>query len=144
MAGSSERQRSVEKFQALMKRIPQTLRVELGSEIKAQAEVMASTMRRAAATGDDPQHELRDSVRVEAGEHDLKVYVKAGGPATTHPVRQGASATYDYANAVEYGTEEVKAQPFFWPSYRLTRRRVRAAINRRAKAAIKREAQRGG
>lgn len=62
--------------------------------------------------------------------------VSAGGAATTRPVRSGASATTDYALHQEYGTENQPANPFFWPSWRLMRRRLKARMTRATKKAI--------
>lgn len=61
--------------------------------------------------------------------------VTAGGATTTRPVREGQSATYDYANAAEYGTDKMPAHPFFWVAWRLKRRRFKARMSRAAKKA---------
>ena len=54
------------------------------------------------------------------------VVIRAGGATTTTQIAGGKS--YDYARAVEYGTEKgVQAQPFFFPSYRLMRKKMRSA-----------------
>ena len=77
------------------------------------------------------------------------VLVRAGGALTTRSgagdqgfVREfaravrGKDANYDYALAQEFGTQHIPAQPFFWPTYRARKRRIRRAIKDSAKAAI--------
>lgn len=65
--------------------------------------------------------------------------VSAGGPTTTKAIRKSGKGTapkYDYALAQEYGTENQPANPFFWPSWRLYRRRLKARMTRATKKAI--------
>ncbi|EJF91685.1 HK97-gp10 family putative phage morphogenesis protein [Bartonella tamiae] len=80
---------------------------------------------------------LKDSIRVEHGDTPLQYFVKAGGEATTRQIRNGTDATYDYAAAVEYGTTKNDAQPFFWPAYRLNKKKVRARIRRKISTEIR-------
>src|SRR5690606_10414154 len=69
--------------------------------------------------------------------NELAVRVEAGGEATTRPVRQGVSATYDYALGQEYGTAEMPANPFFWPAVNTLKRRVRRRVDRAIGKAVK-------
>lgn len=41
-----------------------------------------------------------------------------------------------YAAWVEFGTSKNEPSPFFWPAYRLMRRRMKSRMNRAAKKAI--------
>lgn len=41
-----------------------------------------------------------------------------------------------YASWVEFGTSKSAAHPFFWPAYRLMRRRMKSRMNRAAKKAV--------
>lgn len=73
---------------------------------------------------------LRDSIR----EHDTDTggkIVRAGGESTT---RQGKNGPYDYARAQEFGREDMPPSPFFWPAYRLLKRRF---VSRRRRAVTK-------
>lgn len=75
----------------------------------------------------EDQGDLKDSIRKEAGEHELQVAVKAGdGDAF-------------YARWVEFGTSEQEAQPFFFPAYRLNKKPIEARIKRAVTKAIKDE-----
>lgn len=60
----------------------------------------------------------------------LRVTLVAGGRATTRPVRDGADAEYDYAFAQEFGTQKMPANPFFFPGYRLGKKRAKSRISR--------------
>lgn len=85
----------------------------------------------------EDQGDLKESIRQEAGRHELSVTVTAGGPLTTRPVRKGAKAFYDYALAQEFGTRKMPANPFFFPAYRILRRRMRSRTSRAARKAIR-------
>jgi HK97 gp10 family phage protein len=68
------------------------------------------------------------------------VSVAAGGVATTKAVRKsekGNSPNYDYALAQEYGTKDMPPNAFFWPGYRIGKKkamsRARAGIRRALK-----------
>lgn len=41
-----------------------------------------------------------------------------------------------YAAWVEFGTSKSEPHPFFWPAYRLMRRRMKSRMNRAAKKAV--------
>lgn len=136
---------SVEQFKQLMERIPKEVAVSLESAVTEGAEGMAQTMRSSVAQGIDGRHELLESIRVTPGSHPLRKVVRAGGPLTTKKAGggflrrliSGRGKEYDYANAVEFGTQEMPAQPFFWPSYRLTKRPFRSRIARKVNAVMK-------
>lgn len=73
---------------------------------------------------------LRASIRMNpSGPTGFKV--EAGGETTT-------KSGYDYANAVEFGTQKMKARPFFWSAYRLMRRTFRGRASRAVNKAVKR------
>jgi HK97 gp10 family phage protein len=42
-----------------------------------------------------------------------------------------------YPHLVEYGTSDTPAQPFFWPGFRLTRKRAANRIKRAISTAVK-------
>lgn len=81
---------------------------------------------------------LRDSIRAEPHPEDLKIIVAAGGPATTKAARSG-HGSYDYALAQEFGTVNEDAQPFFYPAWRLIRKRLRNRTKRTISKAVKQE-----
>lgn len=114
--------------------IPKVAKDEIRKGLDASADEIVANAKRLAPkkTG-----KLASTIRKEAGEHDLQVVITAGGPETTKPVRDGADATYDYALAAEFGTVDTPAQSFFYPSYRLAKKRVKARLSRAVSKAAK-------
>ena len=116
--------------------LPKEVKKDLQASMTASAHELAGKIRTAA-----PKDEgnLAASVRVEEfNRGGIGAIVKAGGPLTTRPVRQGQSATYDYALAQELGTQDMLAQPFFFPSYRRQKRKIRTKASKAVRAAVER------
>ncbi len=129
------------RFKALMAALPVELRKQIGQEIAKQANALVSVQKRAVPKD---KGALRDSIRAEvtAG-RTLSISVKAGGPKTTRPVRKGQKATYDYALGQEFGNRRTRAQPFFFPSYRLKKPAIRRGIGKVVKTTIQTATRRG-
>lgn len=115
-----------------LERLPVAIKQDLQVALTAEANALAGLMRARVPVKDGT---LRASIRVEPRKQSglIGALIKAGGPTTTKPVRKGQSATYDYAMAQELGTQEMLAQPFFFPSYR----QKKTSIKRRASKAVK-------
>ncbi|MCC0809046.1 hypothetical protein FPV16_23070 [Methylobacterium sp. W2] len=87
------------------------LRSRIVDALEAAAEPVADEIRAGAPEKSDG---LRDSVRVERDEKNLKVTISAGGtPETERP--SGNGITYDEAVLTEFGTVHQPAHPFFFP-----------------------------
>lgn len=118
--------------------LPFKLKRELATVIKAEADGLAEAIRAEAPvlTG-----ALRDSVKVRRKRSELSLEVTAGGDATTRQydrstgyeravvvdgrsnkgiakAADGAGVSYDYSLAIEYGTLEHPAEPFFYNTAR--------------------------
>lgn len=126
----AKRNLSVEQFQQLMANVPKAISAELQSAVDDAGSSLARAMFFAVPRGKDSRHELAESIRVERGKRPLQVIVKAGGPLTQ--TDQGT----DYAKHVEWGTEKMKAKPFFFSTYRAKKKSLRAQIAKRVKPAI--------
>jgi len=127
---------NIEQFQQLMANIPKAVAAEMRSAVAAAGQNMANSMRQNVHTGIDGRNELLESIVSGQGRHELQARITAGGILTTRSVREGASATYDYAMANEYGTQKMPAQPFFWPTYRMMKKRTRSEIARAMRKGI--------
>jgi HK97 gp10 family phage protein len=127
---------SVDQFQQLLASIPPKVAEELKAAVLDGARSLTSGMRLAVPRGIDGRNELMDSIRIEQGRSPLRKLVRAGGPLTTREVRKGSGTGYDYALANEFGTEKMAAQPFFWPTYRSKKKKIRSDIAARARKAI--------
>jgi HK97 gp10 family phage protein len=107
-----------------------------------QASLLASEQRSLAA--EDPNAEkpgaLKASIRVERGAPTSKkaivIKIKAGGEKTAGTGEKSAKP-YDYARANEFGTQKMKAQPFFFPVYRARKKEIRAAVRKAISLAVK-------
>ena len=117
-------------------RLPVVVKAKLQAGMTASANEMADLMRSRVPVKDGT---LKASIRVEKRKNPeiIGALIKAGGPTTTKPVRQGQSATYDYAMGQELGTQEMLANPYFFPSYRAKK----TAVKRRASKAVREAVQ---
>lgn len=125
---------SVQAFKRRLAQIPPKAKREAYAKLLEGAREMAGAMRSAAPTKSGA---LAGSIRIETEEANLRVFLKAGGAATTREVRKGSGVSFDYARAQEFGTSDQPAQPFFWPSYRLLKKRVRSRAVRAIGKALK-------
>jgi HK97 gp10 family phage protein len=122
---------SVDQFQQLLASIPDAIKSDLDAAVKDQAERLAATQRTFVKvdTGN-----LKASIRVEKGRKPLQYLVKAGGPLTTKTA--GGGKPYDYSRGSEFGTVKEPAHPFFFPTYRLMKNRIKSGVARKIRAAI--------
>ena len=120
---------SLARLRKRLARVP----IEVRAAAAAQALIEGNNLV-IALRGSSPKDDgtLRDSIRLEQGKYGDRFYVKAGGPTTTKPVRDGASATYDYSMASEYGTAHQPARAWFHPTYRVRRKSIRKRIEQAA------------
>lgn len=118
---------SIARLRKRLERVPLQIRAAAAAEALLQARALGQAMQRVAPKDGG---KLAQSVRIEGSRFGDRFYVKAGGQLTTRPVREGVSATYDYALAVELGTQKMKAEPFFYPTYRANRKQMRRSIEK--------------
>ena len=130
---SSKTAASAARLRRRLMKIPLEVRAAAATEALLASLALSEAMRQRAPVDDGV---LRASVRVERGRSGDRFFVKAGGPTTTRPVRKGASASYDYALAIELGTKGRPAQPFFYPTYRAAKAQIRAGIAREIRKAV--------
>ncbi|WAJ30954.1 HK97-gp10 family putative phage morphogenesis protein [Antarcticirhabdus aurantiaca] len=104
-----------------------------------QARTIANTMEQLA-----PEDEgfLKASIAVTGPGRRTPAYSQPGGSMTV-PENAVAVTVGDhdvrYAHLVEYGTQQAPAQPYFWPSVRLHRKKATNGI----KSAIRRAVKKG-
>ena len=124
-------------FQRRMKAIPQAAREAVKPVLVKQADAMAGTMRRLAPVDEG---DLRGSVAVTGPGQGTPPYSQPGGsmvvPENAVVITVG-NTDVRYPHLQEYGTSFHAAQPFFWPSVRLHRKKAMAAIKRGIGKAIK-------
>ncbi|OYR26893.1 HK97-gp10 family putative phage morphogenesis protein [Brucella lupini] len=123
-------------FKRRLSRLPQKVQKETNKAIEQNADEWVKWSRKLAPVDPEDGIHLRPSIRHYETETGGQV-VRAGGEATTRPVKNGQNATFDYATAVEFGTVKMPAQPFFWTAYRLFRDKFGRRRSRAMNKAIK-------
>ncbi|MBP2550181.1 HK97 gp10 family phage protein [Neorhizobium galegae] len=131
----------LEKMRRRLERIPAEVRKRAKAELMLQGREI-NMLQRSLVPKDDLT--LAGTIRSEPlPDPEIGVVIRAGGAATTKPVRDSDYAVpeYDYALAQEFGREGMPANPFFLPAIRVrkkkARARVRAAVRRALKTAGK-------
>lgn len=137
-------------IQKLFADLPFKMKRKLAQAIKDEADKLATAIKEAAPrrTG-----ALANSVKVRRRKDDLDLVVTAGGAATTKLYsrgvgyerevtvgqgdnqsigRGGSGVSYDYSLAVEFGSTDHPAEPFFYP----TARRMQPEIQENIQKAI--------
>jgi HK97 gp10 family phage protein len=138
---------SVERFRALTEEMKQEVHVDAVKELNRQAAILKETIQAVAPVYQGPAEtggELKTSVRlIPDRSKDTIVRVVAGGELTIRP--SISTQPYDYARADEFGTQKMAAQPFFFPTYRLMKKRIIRAMKSRITRNIKKySAEQGG
>lgn len=115
--------------QLLTRQLPKELHDLAVDELNKQAEKLRQAIAAAA-----PVHEgtLRTTVKTVPGKKDTTVRIVAGGHETVRP--SVSSKPYDYARADEFGTVNMPAQPFFFPTYNRMKRQIKEEM--KAKVAL--------
>lgn len=113
-------------FKRLISVVPEAEK-ELTEANRKSAEAMVAMAQRLVpvATGT-----LRDSIRMSAGERPTSFVVEAGGKATT-------KGGYDYSLSAEFGNVNSPASPFFYPSFRASKKPAKSRATRALRKAIK-------
>jgi len=145
----------LKRFSQRLQAIPQAAREAIQPVLQRQAAQIAGTMRYLAP--DDPQTgapDLKTSIAVTPGGQSTPAHSQPGGahlvPENAVVITAGNSKVR-YAHLVEFGTRArmmsstrqasahpgTSPQPFFWPAYRLHRKKALAAIKRGIGKAIK-------
>lgn len=119
---ANELERGLARIRARLDAIPVQIRNDLQAPLDASAAEFRDMARRLAPVDEG---DLRDSIEVHPGEHELQRIVRVGGPRAHH------------ARWVEFGTVNMPARPYFWVSYRARQKRIRARLGRAAGKAIR-------
>jgi HK97 gp10 family phage protein len=128
---------SIERLKARLAAIPKAVKEDVQKTLLKQATDLADSMRHLAPVDTGA---LRDSIAVTPGGQSTPPYSQPGGehavPENAVCVTAGNEAVR-YPHLVEYGTTGTDPQPFFWPAYRIHKRRIKNAIGRSIGKAVK-------
>jgi len=123
-------------FGRKLEKLPAAAKAEIRQGLEESADRVVGLARSLAPRDEG---DLVSSIRREAGDHDLQVKVKAGGPLTQRPVREGVTApTFDYAAKIEH-----EEQPFFFPAVRALKTTTRRRMGKALRAAVQRVMRHG-
>lgn len=124
-------------FQRRMRAIPKAAREAVQPVLVREAGKIAGTMRMLAP---EDEGDLKKSIVVTGPGQATPPYSQPGGsqvvPENAAAITAGNSDVR-YPHLQEYGTTFHRAQPFFWPGFRLTRKKALAAIKRGIGKAIR-------
>lgn len=124
-------------FQRRMKAIPKAAREAVAPALVSAGEDVAGVMRALAPVDEGA---LKASIAVTGPGQMTPPYSQPGG-ASVVPENKAAvtvgSPEVRYAHLQEYGTTKHPAHPFFWPAFRLTRKRAAAKIKRAIGKAVR-------
>jgi HK97 gp10 family phage protein len=113
-----------------MKAIPVEVKKAAREQLKKNAEELVETQKRfAAASFKDPTGKLQSGIKQQDVSDSTRISRKVSASAKDEKGR-------DYAAWVEFGTSKSEAAPYFWPAYRLARRKFKARMTRAAKKAL--------
>lgn len=127
------------RFQARMKALPEAVRKAVQPALVQGAQEIAA-LQRAAAEASRDTGDLIDSIAVTGPGQTTPPYSQPGGSKTVgelEAVVTAGNSKVRYAHLVEHGTSKTEAQPFFWPGFRLGRKRATARIKRAISKAVK-------
>lgn len=127
------------RLQKRLRAIPAAVRQAVVPALIKSADEIAGRMRTLAPedTGD-----LKDSIAVTPPGGTTPPYSQPGGSTVAgenQVLITAGNTDVRYPHLQEYGTAHAPAQPFFWPAYRLTRKRAANRIKRAIGKAVKDE-----
>ena len=117
--------------------IPKNVRAAMVPELLKSGNDLAVTARILAPRDTGA---LQESITVTPGGSNTPPYSTPGGRVSVPELAVAVTAgnkDVRYAHLVEYGTQEAAAQPFFWPAFRLLRKKITGRIKRAASTAVK-------
>lgn len=131
------------RIQQRLNAIPQKLRDRMKVVTVEQAERVADDMRQMALVSKDTGA-LIDSIKVTPAGQRTPPYSQPGGSTVVDEnaaMITAGNADVRYPHLVEYGHKgpkgkDVPAQPYFWPSVRLNKKRVLAAIRKEIRKTV--------
>jgi len=117
--------------------IPKAVRQAVQPSLIQSGEELAQRMRHLAP---EDTGALKDSIEVTPPGQSTPAYSQPGGSTVAHDNQvlvTAGNSDVRYPHLVEYGTADAPAQPFFWPAFRLTKKRIANRVKRAVRKAVK-------
>ena len=132
---SKQLERLQKRLDAIPKRVIATVQPALEKSGQELVQAMKTLAEPSRDTG-----ELIDSIEMTTAGNMTPPYSQPGGSQVVPPnavmVTVG-NTDVRYPHLVEYGTTKAQAQPFFWPAYRLLRRKIGNRLKRSISKAVR-------
>ncbi len=128
----------LDKLRAKLRAMPDEVRREIRGALEKNANELTAMQKRLVPVDDG---DLRDSIQWEWGSGDESRIGVKGQQGLAITVTAGDEKVF-YAGFKEFGTVNLPANAFFFPSYRALRRRMKGRVSRAQNKAIKRIAAR--
>ena len=126
-----------ERLKRRLAAIPKAVKDAVGPALAKSGNELAGTMKQLAPVETGA---LRDSIAVTLPGEATPPYSQPGGSRVageTEVIVTAGDEAVRYAHLVEYGTSDTQAQPFFWPAYRLNKKRLANRIKRAVGKAVR-------
>ncbi|MEO9335960.1 HK97-gp10 family putative phage morphogenesis protein [Mesorhizobium sp. SB112] len=127
----------VARLQRRLEAIPKSVREAVEPSLVQSGEELADMMRRLAPEEDG---DLKDSIAVTAPGQTSPAYSQPGGSRVAGELEvlvTAGNSDVRYPHLQEYGTAHHEAQPFFWPAFRLLRKRLQNRTKRAVSKAVR-------
>lgn len=127
------------RLQRRMNAIPQAVRDAVTPALVKSGEELVARMR---ALAPEDTGALKASITATPPGGTTPAYSQPGGATTAGPNQVLVTAGNEhvrYPHLVEYGAAHAPAQPFFWPAYRLTKKRIANRVKRAIGKAVREE-----
>lgn len=135
MTISPQLARLQKRLEAIPKAVREAVQPALASAGKELADAMKTLAEPSRDTG-----ALIDSITFTTAGNATPLYSQPGGsrvvPENAVVITAGNSEVR-YPHLVEYGTSHSPAEPFFWPAYRILKKRLSSRIKRAASKAVR-------
>lgn len=129
----------LERLQRRLDAIPKAAIAAVQPALEKSGQELVDAMKALAAPSRDTGA-LIDSIEMTTAGNSTPPYSQPGGsqvvPANALMVTAG-NTKVRYPHLVEYGTTNAHAQPFFWPAYRLLKRKIGNRIKRSVSKAVR-------
>lgn len=126
-----------ERLRRRLAAIPRAVKEAVEPALVKSAEEIAGRMRTLAP---EDSGDLKGSIAVTPPGRSTPPYSQPGGSTVAgenQVLITAGNSKVRYPHLQEYGTTTAPAQPYFWPAYRLTRKRAANRIKRAVSKAVK-------
>lgn len=125
------------RLQQRLDAIPKSVREAVRPALTKSGEELVAAMRQLAP---EDTGALKDSIVATLPGERTPPYSQPGGArlvAENEVVVTAGNSGVRYPHLVEYGTAQAVAQPFFWPAFRLAKKRIEGRIKRAVTKAVR-------